>query len=219
MADPPTARKVFWEDPYLSTLETHVRSVDGATVTLAETIFYAFSGGQESDAGSIGGHAVREARKQGRDILYTLDPGHGLQPGQPVRVEIDWARRYRLMRLHFAAELVLEIVCRRLPGVEKIGAHIAADKARIDFAHPEPVTPLLPEIAAEANAIVAANLPIESAFSDEAAQRRFWKIEGFAAVPCGGTHLKRTGEVGRIALKRRNVGRGKERIEILLDQA
>lgn len=216
MAEPPATRKVFWEDPYRTTLDTRIRAVDGADVTLAETIFYAFSGGQESDAGSIGGHAVHAARKLGRDILYTLDPGHGLKPGDPVRVEIDWARRYRLMRLHFAAELTLEIVCRRLPAAGKIGAHIAADKARIDFAYPEPVTPLLPEIAAEANAVVTANLEIESTYSDEAAQRRFWKIEGFASVPCGGTHLKRTGEVGAIALKRRNVGKGKERIEILL---
>lgn len=217
MAEPPATRKVFWEDPYRTMLDTRVSGVDGAVVTLAETIFYAFSGGQESDTGSIGGHAVRAAAKQGSDILYTLDPGHGLKPGDPVRVEIDWARRYRLMRLHFAAELTLEIVCRRLPEAEKIGAHIAADKARIDFAYPEPVTPLLPEIAAEANAIVTANLGIESAYSDEAAQRRYWKIAGFASVPCGGTHLKRTGEVGMIALKRRNVGKGKERIEILLE--
>ena len=43
---------------------------------------------------------------------------------------------------------------------------------------------------------------------------RYWEIEGFARVPCGGTHLKRTGEVGNIALKRKNIGKGKERIEV-----
>ena len=45
---------------------------------------------------------------------------------------------------------------------------------------------------------------------------RSWEVEGFARVPCGGTHLKRTGEVGTIALKRKNVGGGKERVEITL---
>lgn len=44
-------RKVFWEDAYLATLETRVTAVMGDDVTVAATIFYTFSGGQESDAG------------------------------------------------------------------------------------------------------------------------------------------------------------------------
>ena len=118
---------------------------------------------------------------------------------------------------HFAAELVLELVYRKLAGVEKIGAHIAADKARIDFLWSESVTALLPELQAEARAVVAADLKIESAFRDAAEERRYWKIEGFSEVPCGGTHLKRTAEIGEIRLKRVNIGKGKERIEIFVD--
>jgi alanyl-tRNA synthetase len=208
--------KLFWADPYRATLETTVASVDGPQVTVAETIFYALAGGQESDAGSIGGRTVREARRAGNAIIYTLDADHGLVAGERVLMQIDWARRYRLMRLHFAAELVLESAYRQLPGIEKIGAHIAEDKARIDFLWPATLAPLLPAIAAQASALIAADHPIVSAFSDEAAQRRYWAIEGFARVACGGTHLRRSGEVGPIALRRKNVGRGKERIEIVL---
>ncbi|MBK8159194.1 MAG: alanyl-tRNA editing protein [Rhodospirillaceae bacterium] len=209
-------RKVFWEDPYLTRLDTHVATVAGVDVTLAATIFYAFSGGQESDQGTIGRLPVKEARNADADIVYTLPTDHGLRPGDKVAVAIDWERRYRLMRLHFAAEIVLEIVYRDLGPIEKIGAHIAADKARIDFARAVPVTPDLPALLARAEAIVTADLPIASAFSDEAAGRRFWQIAGFDPVPCGGTHLKRTGEVGALTLKRRNIGKGKERIEIHL---
>ena len=140
-----------------------------------------------------------------------------MAPGQAVRIEIDWARRYRLMRLHFAAELVLELVCKALAGVDKVGAHIAQEKARIDFVWPQSIAPLLPGIAARANEIVAADLPIVCAFDDEANERRYWEIAGFSRVPCGGTHVKRTGEVGPIKLKRNNIGRGKERVEIYLD--
>ena len=64
-----------------------------------------------------------------------------------MRVEIDWARRYRLMRLHFAAELVLELVYKTLGDIDKVGAHIAVDKARIDFAWPHNIAPLLPALA------------------------------------------------------------------------
>jgi Ser-tRNA(Ala) deacylase AlaX len=212
-------RKLFWAEPGRTTLDTVVTAVEGDTVELAETIFFAFSGGQESDAGTIGGRPVLEARKDGLHIHYTLPAGHGLHSGAPVRVEIDGARRRRIMRLHFAAELVLELACRRLPGVEKIGAHIAEDKARIDFAWPTSVAPLLPALAAEANALIAADHPILTRFTDEANERRCWRIEGFAEVSCGGTHVRSTREVGAIELKRKNIGQGKERIEIRLAQA
>lgn len=209
--------KFFWADPYRTTLDTRVVTVDGNDITVAATIFYALSGGQESDAGTIGDRPVLAARKAGRDIVYTLADGHGLRPGDEVEIAIDWDRRYRLMRLHFAAEVVLELCYRLLPGVEKIGAHIAADKARIDFALSESVASYFPVLRDQAMAIVAADEPIVSAFSDEANERRYWKISAFAEVPCGGTHLRRTGEIGDITLKRKNIGRGKERIEIRVD--
>ena len=209
-------RKVFWEDPYLTTLDTRIATVTGDQVTVEATIFYAFSGGQESDAGTIGGHAVLAARKDGAEIRYTLPADHGLKPGDPVTIVLDWQRRYRLMRLHFAAEIVLELVYRDLGPIDKIGAHIAADKARIDFARTTSIAPDLHALSEKAAAIIAADQPITSAFSDQAAGRRYWLVEGFAPVPCGGTHLRRTGEVGSLTLKRRNIGKGKERIEIAL---
>jgi len=206
-------KKLFWKDPYLKTLETVVESVAGNTITLQETIFYALSGGQESDTGTIGGYPVIEARKAGLDIQYMLPDGHALKPGDKVVVEIDWDRRYRLMRLHFA-ELILELVYRELDQVEKIGAHIASDKARIDFRWSENLSPLFAKLSAQAQELINQDMEIISAFSDESRQRRYWEIPGFARIPCGGTHLKRTGEVGTVFLKRKNIGKEKERIEI-----
>src|SRR5690349_12429333 len=206
--------KLFWQDPYRISLETRIAAVEGDQVRLEETIFYAFSGGQESDAGTIGGRPVLEARKDDGDIIYRLPPDHGLKPGDAVHVEIDGARRRKLMRLHLAAEIILELACQNLPGVQKIGAHIAADKARIDFEWPENISKLFPMMQEKAGALIAADQEIVSAFSDEANQRRYWEIAGFARVPCGGTHLKRTGEIGALTLKRVNIGKGKERIEI-----
>ena len=66
------------------------------------------------------------------------------------------------------------------------------------------------------NVIIEKNYPIKTGFTDIQNQRRFWEIEGFSKVACGGTHVKKTSEVGYIALKRINVGAGKERIEIKL---
>lgn len=59
--------------------------------------------GQESDYGALAGHPVLSAEKDGLGIVYTFAPRHGLQVGSEVEILIDWERRYRLMRLHFAA--------------------------------------------------------------------------------------------------------------------
>lgn len=130
--------------------------------------------------------------------------------------EIDWPRRYALMKLHFAAEVVLELFTQNFNSITKIGAHISEDKSRIDFEWPENIAPLLPALQYKAQALIDSDSIITSEFSDQTKERRYWKVEGFAQVPCGGTHLKRTSEVGKIALKRKNVGKGKERVEITL---
>ncbi len=210
-------RKIFWEEPYLTEIETTVTGVNDTEITVDRTIFYALSGGQESDYGSIDTHRVIQARKDGTEIIYTVEDGHGLRPGDRVKMSIDWERRYRLMRLHFAAEVVLELAYQTLKGIEKIGAHIAQDKARIDFKWEENISRIFPGMEEAARRVIQANKEIESAFSDVEAERRYWKVEGFGCVPCGGTHLKRTGEIGEITLKRNNIGKGKERIEIYLN--
>ncbi len=208
-------KKVFWDNPYQCNLTTIISSVSGHRILLEETIAFSFSGGQESDKAWINGLLITHSEIEGNRIYYTLAEGHGLSPGDKVTMEIDWSRRYRLMRLHFAAELILELVTRKL-GIEKIGAHIAETKARIDFAYDKNISPILVSLLAEYNKIIARNAPIKTGFSDVVNQRRYWEIEGFSKVPCGGTHVKSTAEVGFVTLKRVNIGGGKERIEIRL---
>jgi Ser-tRNA(Ala) deacylase AlaX len=212
-------KKIFWEDPYLTQLETHIATVKDNDITVEQTIFYALSGGQESDYGTIGNNRVLQARKEGKEIVYTLENSHGLKPGDQVRMNIDWQRRYKLMRLHFAAEIVLELAYQNLDSIEKIGAHIAQDKARIDFKWDENISTVLPVIKKEALGIIEANQEIISAFSDEEKEERYWEIRGFSRVPCGGTHLRKTAEIGEIELKRKNVGKNKERIEIYVSES
>jgi len=63
------AKKIFWSDPYCTQLLAQVSKVSGAEIQLDATIFFAFSGGQESDHGTIGGLPVIAARKQERGII------------------------------------------------------------------------------------------------------------------------------------------------------
>jgi Ser-tRNA(Ala) deacylase AlaX len=208
-------KKIFWDDPYQCELTTKVSEVEGNQVLFEETIIYSFAGGQESDKAAVNDIPVLDSKREGNLIYYILPENHRLSVADMVHMVIDWPRRHKLMRLHFAAELILEIVTRKF-GYEKIGAHISETKSRIDFICEESIKPHLPEILAEYNAIIKSNLPIEKGYSDIATQRRYWKIEGFAQVPCGGTHVNTTAEVGFVTLKREHPGKSIERIEIKL---
>lgn len=211
-------RKIFWDDPYQTRWATTVISVDNNRILFDETIVFSFSGGQESDKASVNGLPVIQSEIDGNLIYYTLPDGHDLSPGDPVTMEIDWPRRYRLMRLHFAAELILELVIRQL-AIEKIGAHISETKARVDFVYDKNISLLFDRLMTDYHTIIARDAPIKTGFSDIAQQKRYWEIDGFAKVACGGTHVKSTGEVGDVTLKRVNIGGRKERIEIRLVDA
>lgn len=210
-------QKIFWDNPYQHQLMTKVVSVNENRLLFAETIGFSFSGGQESDTVRVNGLMVTHSEIEDDLIYYTLPAEHGLSEGDVVLMEIDFVRRYKLMRLHFAAELILELVQRMFP-IEKIGAHIAEHKARIDFNYQHNISDIFDTLLLEYNQIIAKDMSIRTGFSDEKSQRRYWEIEGFSKVSCGGTHVKSTAEVGYITLKRANVGKGKERIEIYLVQ-
>lgn len=211
-----SVRKIFWEDPYLSSIKAKITDVKDNAVTLDQTVAFAFSGGQQSDFGTIEGYRIIEARKDGLEIYYSIEDGHELIAGQEVSVAIDWEKRYRIMRLHFAAEIVLELVYQNYDNPEKIGANITFEKSRVDFYWEGNISDIFPDLAHKAQMIIDSDSPIECGFEDMEKQKRYWKLEGFAKVPCGGTHVKKTGEVGTIAFKRKNIGKGKERIEIYL---
>lgn len=125
-------KKVFWDNPYQRSLTTKIAFEDGNRILLEETIAFSFSGGQESDITTINGVAIIDSIIERDLIYYFVQDGSQFHAGDEVCLGIDWERRYKLMRLHFAAELVLELVTQKF-GIEKIGAHIAQTKARIDF--------------------------------------------------------------------------------------
>ena len=205
--------KVFWQDPYLDHLRTEVSAIDGDIVRLRATIFYANAGGQESDSGTIAGIAVLKAERTAW-TSPTLPPA-GLHAGDEVDVRIDWARRYGLMRHHFAAEMVLQLIYDCEPGILKVGAHISPAKARIDFQRATSISELFPTIQPQADALIAADKPIVTAFSDG----RIIGGTGRSRIRPHGLWRHASAqdrEIDGIALKRKNQGKGVERVEIVL---
>ncbi|MCF3110255.1 alanyl-tRNA editing protein [Niabella sp. CC-SYL272] len=190
--------------------------MEDQVITLTETIVYSFAGGQQSDDATVDGIKIVDPRKSGTAIFYTVERADGLFVGKEVELEINWEKRSRIMKLHFAAELVLELMNQHYDRPVKFGANITSEKSRVDFIWERDISETFPLLEQRLRKLIIADLPIESLFVDEAAEIRCWRIRGFGQVHCGGTHIKRTGELGQLTLKRKTQGKNKERIEIYL---
>ncbi|MDR3215691.1 MAG: alanyl-tRNA editing protein [Bacilli bacterium] len=210
-------KKLFWQDPYLDHCDAIVTSVSGNNITVNQTIAYAFSGAQASDIGTIGGFNIISATKRGFDIIYTLE-NHSLKEGDHVEIKIDMLNRYCLMRLHSCGDICNQILIKNHPEFKdhRIGANVDAIKSRLDYYLDYNISILFPEVEKELNNLIERDLIITTGFIDEDNQIRYWEMDGYPQTRCGGTHVKRTSEIGKIILKRKNIGSGKERIEMIL---
>jgi misacylated tRNA(Ala) deacylase len=234
---------LFNDDAYLREATARVIEVQEKGVLLDRTIFYARSGGQPGDAGTLrwagGEAAVAEAVKgEAGAILHGLAPGAvAPPPGTEVTVAIDWARRHRHMRMH----TTMHLLCSLLPGIYATGNQIGADKSRLDFDLPEP--PAKEWFTEKLNALIAANHPIGSSWITEAeldanpqmvrtlsvqpprgaGRIRLVRIGPVEAPidlqPCGGTHVRATGEIGRVEVtKLESKGKQNRRIHFILPE-
>lgn len=209
---------VFRDDSYLRSLQATVTEVtpEGGIV-LDRTIFYAASGGQPGDTGTLGGLRIGATIHPDGDktrIVHVPEGAVPLAPGQSVTAEIDWDRRYRLMRMHTALHL-LSVVC----PFPVTGGSVGEDKGRLDFDMPE-VPENLPELEARLNAMVEADHPVTAEWitDEEMAANanliktmkvkppmgqgrvRLIRIGDVDLQPCGGTHVRSTGEIGPLKL-------------------
>jgi alanyl-tRNA synthetase len=217
-------KRVFHEDPYSTRVEARVLGVYGNYVVLDKTVAYPWAGGQDHDEGYIRfGDDVYKlvfVGKVGDVVVHVLDRQPSFKPGDVVVVEIDWNRRYTLMRHHTATHIVLA-AARRVLGdhVWQAGAEKTVDKARLDITHHKPLTPeLVEKIERVANEIVNSRLPLRFTYLDRfeaekihgvkihqggavyAEKLRIVEIPGWDAQACFGTHLFNTAEVGGIKI-------------------
>jgi len=242
----------FLHDAYAQTFDgvvSHVdRGEDGLRVVLERTLFYPTGGGQPHDVGLLrwdGASArVIDVRKQGDEVWHRLDvdgDGDAVEPpeGTTVHGEIDWERRYQLMRTHTALHVLCGVIWNQW-GVPVTGGNMEPLAARMDFE----LDPTPDGFGARAESLVAAEIaadrpiavsfiPRAEAVLDEAlirtkvslvpesvAEIRVVDIVGLDKQADGGTHVRSTGEVGRVrVVKTESKGKGNKRIRIAVEDA
>ncbi|HEY2340528.1 MAG TPA: alanyl-tRNA editing protein [Steroidobacteraceae bacterium] len=234
-----TTELLFREDAYLRTATARVLAVSERGIELDRTVFYPLGGGQAGDTGRLlrapGDALVIADTRKGETpdrVLHLPAPGGPLpQPGETVTLEIDWPRRYRLMRLHTALHLLSCVI--RAPVT---GGNITPEKARLDF--DIDFSQLNAErIERETNALIAAGGATETVWITDAeldtqpdlvktmsvqpprvaGRVRLLRIPGIDLQPCGGTHVANIAEIEGIrVLKIRSEGKHNKRVEIAL---
>jgi len=245
----PSGEQLCYTDAYLRSVQARVRNVDagedGATfVTLDRTVFYPGGGGQPSDRGVLLRAAdgrrwlVRGAKKAGGEIVHELEPGGADPPavGDALRVDLDWARRFALMRTHTALHALCGVVWRD-HGALVTGGNMEPGGGRMDFEFESMSGDLVDSIEATVNAELAAErdvrvdvLPREEAFAipdlirtkinllpEGIEEIRTIEIVGLDLQADGGTHVANTREVGGIRVTGyESKGRINKRIRIEL---
>ncbi len=233
---------------YIRQFDATVMKATRDYVVLDRTAFYPKGGGQPTDRGTLrwtDGDEARTAQvvqvvKKGI-IKHTLAVGDASElpaTGTEVEGRLDWDRRYRHMRMHTAQHLLSGIVFAHC-GAATVGNQIHADRSRIDFAPAAFSDDDLAVIAARCNRFVADGAAVhifeeareEYEARDEAerlnlsllpksvTRLRVVAIEGVDAVPCAGTHVRATDELGELTiLKRESKGKEAERITYTLQK-
>ncbi len=213
----PKTIKEYYEELYSKEFESKVLSVDGEKIVLDKTLFYPGGGGQACDVGWINGFEVYFVSVND-GVIYHHVREHDLREGEVVKGVINWDRRYELMKLHSAAHIVyykfVEVFFNGdYKKAKVIGSNVSVGKARIDFALEESVGEKLKEVEELVNEFIKEGHEILT--RSVGGGRRVWVCEDYE-MPCGGTHVKNTREIIGVKLKRKNLGAGKERVEIKL---
>lgn len=231
--------EIFRDDAYAKSCTANVLEVDGRGVILDRTVFYAEGGGQPGDTGTIiaaDGSSVQVIGtyqdRYGRGILHELAEGENPPgAGTEVTAEIDWDRRYKHMRMHSCLHLLCSLVD---GGVT--GGSISVKKSRLDFDLKD-VTLDKEELTTELNILVEENHALSATWISEEemeAQQdlvrtmsvkpptgtgkvRLMHVEGVDLQPCGGTHVKASGEIGEVRVSKiENKGKHNRRVNIVL---
>ena len=232
--------RLFVDDAYLKQCDARVTAVTERGIELDRTVFYPAGGGQPGDTGTLAradGVSVRivDARKgEAPDAVVHVPAADApqLAVGDRVAAAIDWDRRYALMRVHTCLHVLSCVVVAPVTG-----GNIAPDKGRLDFDIDMSLLDAQ-RIEQGVNELIARAVDTETVWITDAeldaqpelvktmsvqpprgaGRVRLLRIPGIDLQPCGGTHVRNIGEIGRMrVLKIRSEGKRNKRVEIAVD--
>ena len=220
--------RLYYTDSYLRGFRARVAdtSADRLTVYLDRTAFYPSSGGQPFDTGSIGGTRVVDVIDDGERIAHLLERPVDSASAAEVECAIDWDRRFDHMQQHSGQHL-LSAVFEEMFSLKTVSFHLGADSSTIDLEGGSVDARTLEAVERRTNQAIYENRPVTVQFQEaaeagglrKASERqgtlRIISIDGMDRSACGGTHVRSTGEIGVILLRKTEKIRQATRVEFL----
>ena len=213
-------RRVFHEDPYARFWRAKVLGARGRYLILDSTIFYPTGGGQIHDTGFVRVRGVEYrvvgVEKVGGAIVHILDRDVSAEPGDDVELELDWERRYAIMRHHTATHILIS-AARRVLGSHawQAGAEKTEEKGRLDITHHKPLSQEeIERLESVVNRVIRDRRRVwEEMVDKNVAEEKYGFtiyqggvpmerklrlvfVEGWDVEACFGTHVRNTGEIG-----------------------
>lgn len=207
--------KLYYSDAYEGATKAVISSAgDGRRVVLDRTVFYPQGGGQLGDTGTIGGIAVLDTRldQDSGEVVHFMAETVELPSGAEVDAAVDWDRRYALMKNHTLLHLIHTAFVSFYGDCRVRGSEVRPNKARVDYEYFEDISvddlkQFVADVIAE-NKDVLTRPEVDSPYDG----RREWVVDGLAPIPCGGTHVVRTGELGDFTIQAKRKGKQGVRI-------
>jgi len=209
---PPVTERLYYTDAYLAAFDAAVtgRADGGRRVYLDRTAFYPTSGGQPFDTGRLGGVAVVDVVDEGDRIAHLLASP---VDGDRLEGEVDWPRRFDHMQQHTGQHLLSAIIA-ELFGYTTVSVHFGRESSTLDLDTGGLSHGQIVEAEARANAVAVENRAVRVSFEDADSAKGLRKapdrggtlrvvtIDGLDRSACGGTHVRATGEIGPIAIRK-----------------
>ncbi len=232
---------LFYEDAYQKECESTVTAAKENWVELEESIFYASGGGQPGDSGclvTVDGQSLLVADTQKGETKDSIrhileDSENPFKKGDKVLQKIDWDRRYSLMRMHTCLHLLCSLVPKGVTG-----GSVGEEKARLDFDLQDCQVDKA-DLTDKLNQLIQQKIEVTTGFITEEeldqnpelvrtmsvqpprghGKVRVVSVEGVDYQPCGGTHVKNTGEIGAVRVASiKSKGKRNRRINLVFDE-
>ena len=218
--------RLYYTDAYLRDFGARVVAIDGRRLFLDRTAFYPTGGGQPFDVGELGGERVLDVTDEDGRIAHVLEAPPAVAIGDEVRGHVDWRRRFDHMQQHTGQHL-LSAVFADLFKHATVSVHFGDASSTLDLAADALGASAVRQAERRANEIVMESRAVSVTFEDSRAapglrkpsdrdgELRIVGIEGIDRSACGGTHVRSTGEIGPVLIRKVEKYKQLSRVEFL----
>ena len=204
--------QVYYIEPYAQTLNAHVVKVREDGIVLDRTIFYPEGGGQEGDRGFINGVRVLDTRLADGQIVHIMETTDPFREGYEVETVLDWPHRWHFMKAHTAQHMISGTMYTKA-GINTVAVHMSDEIITVETDRGDIPLETLYQIESAVNEEIinsreVSSLEVSHSEAESLGLRRSIKVSGDVRlvqignvdlIACGGIHVRRTGEIGRIS--------------------